>query len=282
MYVENGVRRAEAGKGIDVAVRIVASKIAVFQPEDALGVEVMEQAMLYFLAGEVGVAMGREQALAGGKQGAASVALDAPALEDEVEVRDVDAAEEGGRRRRGGRGGGTGKCGEGRIGDEAPADLIIEVSGELVAPAVELEVEELGAFGGDECEESVVTCPGVIGRALEIADGRQKAGGKAFGQEGLDAVWLWSYNEQTFVVVQYFVGNVNKALINFGKEVCPVGGGMRPSELHSTLRMPLGREEGVAQVALLLTRKVGEVKVQREVADCGSSGSVVEWHGEFE
>ena len=82
--VEDRVGGGQAGKGIDVAVGVVACEVAVIQPEDAPSAEVLEEALLDFLTSEARVALGRKEALTGGQQGAASVALNAAAFKDKV------------------------------------------------------------------------------------------------------------------------------------------------------------------------------------------------------
>ena len=91
--VGDGVVGAEAGEGVDVAVGVVASKVAVIEPQDALGVEIAKQTLFNLVASELWIAIGREQTLAGSQEGALAVALYAAALEDEVEVRLIIAVD---------------------------------------------------------------------------------------------------------------------------------------------------------------------------------------------
>ena len=86
LHIGDDAVGAETGKGIDVAVCVVAGQIAVIEPQDTLGVEITPQALFYLEAIELGVAVGRKQTRAGGQQRAAPVALDAATLEDEVQV----------------------------------------------------------------------------------------------------------------------------------------------------------------------------------------------------
>ena len=159
------------------------------------------------------------------------------------------------------------------------ADLIVEVGGELIAPAIELEIKEEGTFGRDEGEEGMVASPGVVGGTFEIADGREEAGRQTFCEEGADAVGLGSDDEQSFVVVQDFEGDAHEAVVNLTEDGGPVRGCMRPGELHPALRVPLSGEEGVAQSCFLGLGELGKFEMQREVADRGSCGGVVEGHG---
>ena len=84
--VGNGVVGAKAGEGIDVTVGVVAGEVAVVEPKDAVGMEITQQTFLNLVAGEVGVAVGREEALAGRQQRALAVALYAAAFEDKVKM----------------------------------------------------------------------------------------------------------------------------------------------------------------------------------------------------
>lgn len=156
--------------------------------------------------------------------------------------------------------------------------MIVEVCRELASPAIELEIKELRAVGRNEGEESMVARPGVVGGAFEIADGWKQACWESLCKEGTDAVGLRCDDEQALVVVQNFVGDADKAVVNLGQERCPVRGCMWPSELHSALGMPLGREKGVTQLHLFGLGEIGEIKMQCEVADGGRCGGVVERH----
>lgn len=86
LNVSDGAVGAEAGKSVDVAISIVAGEVAVVEPQDALGMEVMQETTLYLVTRQIGIAVGREEALTGGHECATPVTLDAAAFEDEVEV----------------------------------------------------------------------------------------------------------------------------------------------------------------------------------------------------
>ena len=115
------------------------------QPDDAVGTEPLLQPVFYLLLCQRLVAVGRQQTATGGKDGAAAVALDRAALEHEVEVVDVltlyvalviDAAVQG----------------------------VVNLGGKLLAPPIELEIEQPhAALIVDQRDETVVACPRVIG-----------------------------------------------------------------------------------------------------------------------
>ena len=89
LHVGDGIVRAEASEGVDVAVGVVTGEVAVVKPQDTIGMEVMQQTLLDLLAVEVGVTVGGQQTLAGGQENAASVALDAATFQNEIEMRFV-------------------------------------------------------------------------------------------------------------------------------------------------------------------------------------------------
>ena len=142
--VGNGIVGTEASQCVDVRIGVVACQIAVVEPEDALGVERGEQSLFNLLLGEGLVAVGRQEALAGGEDGAAAVALDAATLQDEVEVVLVSTLKNG-------------------LFIHVAADFVVERCLELLPPSVELEVEQRGFFAIEKGYETVVASPGVVG-----------------------------------------------------------------------------------------------------------------------
>ena len=209
--IGNGVVRAEACEGVDVSVGVVALQMSVVEPEDALGVEVAEQALLNLRGGEV-VAVGGEEAGGGGEDGAFSVALDASAFEYEVEAGLVVVA-------------------AGQMGMDADVDLVVEMGGKLESPSVELVVEEGGGtvVVAEEGDEGMVACPGVVGGAGD--DVGTERGVNEPGVSGDDEQRLTFGNFACHVVV---------AVEDFVEHGCPVGVGMWPCELDKGLAMPFG------------------------------------------
>ena len=236
-----GVVGTEAGEGVDVAIGVVAGKVAVIEPEDALGVEIAKQALFNLVASELWIAIGRKQTFAGSQEGATAVALNAAAFEDEVEVRFVGTMQ--------------------RQGSESPVYLVVEVGGELVAPAVEAEIEQTGTCLGEEGEEGVVARPSVVGGTLEVADLGQQVRGNSLAQESFDAVGFWGDDEEELVANEDLEGYADKAIVNLTQEWCPVGSGMGPRELHAALRVPLGGEECRANLGLLWACQTGKLEV---------------------
>lgn len=133
---------------------------------------------------------------------------------------------------------------------------------------------------GDKGKESVVARPGVVGGTLEICDVREKTRGDALVEEGFYAVRLRGDDEEKLAMGKYFEGDADVASVDLSEDGCPVGGGMWPRELHAALGMPLGREEGGADLGLLWACLVGKLEVKGEVADCGGGRGEMDGHGE--
>jgi hypothetical protein len=121
--IDDGVVRADAYQGIDMAIGIIANETAVVEPYNALGTEIFLEAGFNLSLREGLVAMRRHEATRSGEDGALAIALDRAAFEDEVEVGLVLAHHT------------TGII-------EMTVDLIIQIGLELLTPAVELEVEK--------------------------------------------------------------------------------------------------------------------------------------------
>ena len=163
--------------------------------------------------------------------------------------------------------------------DEPLVDGIIEVGGELVAPAIEVEIEEAGTGFGKKGKEGMVTRPSVIRRALEIADLRQQPRRDTLAEESPDAVGLRGYDEKQIIANQDLKGNADETVVHLGKEGGPVGGGMRPRKLHATLRVPLGGEEGGANLGLLGACLMSKLEVQCEIVNRGRRWGEMDGHG---
>ncbi len=93
--------------------------------------------------------------------------------------------------------------------------MVVEVGGELVAPTIELEIEEAGACLCHEGEETMIASPGVVGGTHEITDMGQKTRGDALMEESLDAFGLRSNNEKEFVTNQDFQSKADITVIHF-------------------------------------------------------------------
>ena len=83
-HVEERVVGCAAHDGVDVAVGVVADEVAVVEPHDALSTEPAFQFGFKLLATQRLVTIRSQQALRGGENGAAAVALDAAALQNEI------------------------------------------------------------------------------------------------------------------------------------------------------------------------------------------------------
>jgi hypothetical protein len=121
--IDDGVVRADAYQGIDMAIGIIANETAVVEPYHTLGTEILFEASLNLSLREGLVAMRGHETTGRCENGALAIALDRTALKDEVEVGLVLAHHT------------TGII-------EMTVDLIIQIGLELLTPAVELEVEK--------------------------------------------------------------------------------------------------------------------------------------------
>lgn len=65
MDVSDGIVGTKASEGVNMAVGVVTSEVAMVEPKDTIGMEVAQQALLDLVAREVGVAVGREETFAG-------------------------------------------------------------------------------------------------------------------------------------------------------------------------------------------------------------------------
>ena len=141
-----------------MTVGIVARQVSVIDPEDALSVEVPFQAFFDFIFGERLVAMGGQQTACGGEYRPASVALDGTAFEHEVETVYVlprlPLCQRGAVRR---------TEGWEPLVVEMAVDGVVEFCRELLAPAVETEVEQaVVTLIVGEGDESMIAGPSVV------------------------------------------------------------------------------------------------------------------------
>lgn len=93
--VGNGVVGTEAGEGVDMAVCVIACEVAVVEPKEAVGMEIVKQTFLYLLTVKLWIAVGRKETCAGGQQRTFAIAFDATAFKDKVEMGLVEAMDEG-------------------------------------------------------------------------------------------------------------------------------------------------------------------------------------------
>ena len=169
-HVGQGLGVAEAHQGVDVGVGVVAGQLAVLQPQHPLGSQVLDQGGFDGGAVQVGIALGREQAGAGGEQGAGPIGFDAAPLQHHRHLLPPGWAKDP---RRAGRGGGP----------------VVATGLVFAAPAVEAEIQQhrpLAAWGFPEIggclkhrDWPVVAGPGVLGGALD----QPQPMGEAFGCE---------------------------------------------------------------------------------------------------
>ena len=147
---------------------------------------------------EVGITIGREEARRGGQEGATAVTLDTSTLQNEGQMGLIDAAKVRGQRVRG----------------QTAADLVVESCGKFLTPAIELEVKKAGTVFCEQREKSMVTSPGVVGRAIEIMDVREQTGGDSFMQKSVDTIGLGSNDQQTLPMHQNLQGDTDETVVH--------------------------------------------------------------------
>ena len=142
-----------------MSVGIVARQVSVIDPEDALGVKFKFQAFFDLCFCKGLVAMRGQQTAGGGEHCPASVALDGTAFEHKVETVNVfprlPPCPRGAVRR---------TEGWEPLVVESAVDGVVEFRRELLAPAVEAEVEQaVMALVVGEGDESVIAGPSIVG-----------------------------------------------------------------------------------------------------------------------
>ena len=147
LHISNRVIRTEAGQRVDMTVCIVASKVAVVEPKDALSMKHFEQSSLDLFLCQRLVAMRREQTFACRQDGPLAVALYAATFEHKVKMVFVLALHN-------------------VLLYHPLIDLVIEVSRELLSPAVELEIEQVRTVWSKQSDEAMIASPSVVGRRL--------------------------------------------------------------------------------------------------------------------
>ena len=125
------------------------------------------------------VAMWGKQAMACCQDGSLSIAFDAASFEYEVEMVFVVSFED------------VLLC-------HSSANAVVEVGGKLFSPSVELEVEQAGAVGREECNEAMVASPGVISRNHAERNALHAFGGKFVCKEMLYFFGLWCDDDEAF------------------------------------------------------------------------------------
>ena len=106
-----------------MSVGVVANETAVIDPDDAFGAQILLQPVFYLSLGERLVAVRGHETACGRKHGTLAVALNGTALEDEVEVVFIGAADE-------------------FLIVEMTVNSVVEGGLEFLAPAIETEIKE--------------------------------------------------------------------------------------------------------------------------------------------
>lgn len=123
-YIGEGVVGTEPHYGVDMSVGVVTDEVAVVQPYDALSPERVFEFCCYLLLIHRLVAVGRQEALCRCEHGTFAITLYRTALEHEIGMILYLVL-------------------EGTPTEEVPCDGVVLLPGKLLAPAVELEVEQM-------------------------------------------------------------------------------------------------------------------------------------------
>ena len=242
--VGDGVARAQAGKGVDVAVRVVACQVSVVEPQHAFGMEHLFQPLFDVGLSHGLVAVGGQQALAGGEEGASAVALDASSLQHKVGLVHIGAV-------------------EGVQGHHASAYLVVERGLELFSPSVELEVHQLRTLWAGQRDEAMVARPRVVGGYFQDGNLPERLAGQLLAKQAPQRIGLWRHDDEPFPE-GYLHGHAQVASGHLGEDGCPVGVGMRPCELYAALGCPLGRQMRLLYAVVLRVERGFELQLQRK------------------
>jgi hypothetical protein len=131
--------------------------------------------------------------------------------------------------------------GEGVLLDQVPRDLVVEVRGELHAPAVEGEVVKRRLAVGEDAERPVVARPGVVRGNLSEADVLQAGGVAELAADGAGV----AADDQQLLALGDLGRDRSVAREHLAEDVAPVGVFVRPGELDAALRLPLGGKADV-------------------------------------
>ena len=164
--------------------------------------------------------MWRKQAFACSQDGPFAVALDAASLENEIEMAFIRPFQN------------VQLC-------HSSANLVIEFGGELLAPAVELEVEQMGAVIGKQCDEAMVASPSVVGWRFAERDAGEFPCSQGLFEQLANMGRLRCYYNNMYARRES-LRHINIAAVHSLQNGMPISTGMRPCELHGTLFVPFG------------------------------------------
>ena len=206
-----------------MTVRVVARQITVVQPQHPFGMERLFQILLDLLAALWLIAVRSQQTGRSGQDGTLAVAFDGAPFEHEAQMVPVVAPHH-------------------LRGKEAAIDLVVVVGGKLHAPAVETEVQQFGTLFAHTGDEAMVARPRVVGGAFHPQDILQHVCRQLLREQFLYRLLFRSDDEQLFAAGN-LISHAHIALRHLRQQVAPVGVLMRPSELHTALRIPFRRQK---------------------------------------
>ena len=164
------------------------------------------------------VAMWRKQAMACCKDGALAVAFYAAPFEDKVQMVFVLTFKD-------------------VLRLHLSTDAVVEVGIKLLSPAVELEVEQARAIGGEQGDEAMIASPGVVGRCFAERYAQHALGRQSFFEQLFNVLRLRCYDDEPLARSDGFC-HIYIATRYVFQNGLPVRVAVRPCELHCTLFVP--------------------------------------------
>ena len=208
-----------------MAVRVVAGEAAAVHPEHTLEAERLLELTLDFLLGEIFIPVVAAKAFRGGHKGAGPVGVDAAPFQDErthIHAHHL-----------------VGEC---PVKEYLLGDSVVEIRGELEAPAVEHEVVKvLLPIVAINRDSAVVARPGVVdGAFLKLDLGSIHANLVQPNRGGLDV----GRHQQHLLEAQYRGDDPSIAFLHLLQFVprCRL---VRPGEHHPALSLPFSRQSHI-------------------------------------
>ena len=126
-----------------MGIGVIPGQVAVPQPQEALYTQVLAQARFHCRQIHTPIAVGVEQTGGGAQQGALAIGLDGAAFQHEIHVAQGRAVAV--------------------LAVDFAVDSIVQARAVLVAPGIELEVEQFDPGRVADTDRAVVPRPGIVG-----------------------------------------------------------------------------------------------------------------------
>ena len=182
----------------------------------------IEQSGLDLLLCQRLVAMWCEQTRTGGKYGSLAVAFYAAPFEDKVQMVFVLTFKD-------------------VLRLHLSADAVVEVGIKLLAPAVELEVQQDGPVGRKQGDEAMIASPSVVGRCFAERYAQHALGRQSFFEQLFNVLRLRCYDDEPFARSDGFchIYIATRYIFQNGLPICVF---VRPGKLYGTLFVPFCRQ----------------------------------------